>query len=127
MKKVVLNVVAFIAAAIAWAVTYLLIYWVITLLASIPIIGTILYWPSDSMIARTVSSIMASVVIGAFVSVKICKNAKLFCGALIALNLFAIVKALMASTLGFSSLLECGLFILTAGICWKLDEKAINE
>lgn len=127
MKKVLLNVVAFVVASAAWAATYLLIYWVITFLANIPLIGAILYWPSDSMIARTVSSIMGSVMIGALVSVKICKSAKLFCGAVIALNLFAIIRALMASALGLSALWECGLFILTAGIFWKVSEEALGS
>lgn len=125
--KVFANLIGLIAGAVVFWLVYDLIYFAITWLGNIPIIGPLLYYPSDSMAARTVCSITASVFAGSVVSAKICGNAKLLCGILIALNLFALVRALSVSALGWKVLWECGLFIGTAAMCFSINKDAADE
>lgn len=125
MKKILLNILGLVIAVVAWIVAYLAIYWSVTLLSSIPLIGTILYLPSDSSWIRTVSALTGGIFAGAFCSTKIAGNAKAFCVLIIALHAFSIARALMMSSLGLGVLLECAIAIGASAICFTMRKQDI--
>lgn len=127
MKKILINLLGFAAGIAAMFVMYLVVYWGITFLAKIPLLGAILYYPSDAMTVRTVSSILTSTFAGGICSAKICGNAKLYAGVVIALNVFTLALDLANSALGWSTLWQAGMYIVVAVICWKLNREAVDE
>ena len=92
--KVIKNVAAFLVALITWFVSMEIIWLVVYYVGSIPFIGPILYL-GDVSWAQSVLSSTTSVFLGAMVSIKICKNAKLFCWFIIAINVLFLLYLLI--------------------------------
>lgn len=114
---IILNLAGFLAAFVAFFLIYVVLYWVITFIGRIPLLGAIIYWPSDASWVRLVTCISSAVFGGAWLSTVIAKNAKLFSGAIIAIQIFTILRLFVASAFTFTNLIECAVAIICAAMC----------
>lgn len=114
---VLLNIAGCLAAFAAFFLIYIVLYWIITFIGRIPILGAIIYWPSDASWVRLVTCISSAVFGGAWLSTTIAKNAKLFCSAIIAIHIFTILRLFVASAFTFTNLIECAVAIICAAMC----------
>ena len=121
--KIVKNVAALFASLIVWFFCFEIIWLVVGYVGSIPFIGPILYL-GDVGWAQSVLSSTSAVFCGAMVSVKICKNAKLFCWIVIAFSAFFVVYLLINPPISLSLIIFFVSGMMTAGICLEAkDEK----
>lgn len=119
---IILNLAGFLAAFVAFFLIYVVLYWIITFIGRIPLLGAIIYWPSDASWVRLVTCISSAVFGGAWLSTLIAKNAKLFCGAIIAIHIFTIIRLVVASAFTFTNLIECVVAIICAAMCFMMNK-----
>lgn len=115
-------VLGFIAAFFSFSIVYAMLYWMITLIGRIPVLGTIIYWPSDAAWIRLVTASGSAVFAGAWVSLKISRTAKPFSIALFCLYLYPLLNAIISSVISWTFLFECGVIVICSIICFFIKE-----
>lgn len=116
-----LNMLAAIAATVAWFVVTIILSVIVGILVSIPIIGAIIYYPADSMWAATVILNTVPIFVGAAVSSAISKNTackwsiKAYC--ILAILIGAVPLAME------HKFLAAIVAAVSAIICWGMDNE----
>lgn len=118
--KVVLCVLGTVIGYISFSISYKVLNYIIDLIAQIPFLRIILYWPSDASWAKMVLPPMSSVMVGAWVCVKICGGAKLFSSLIVLLYFASMIIWFVSYGFSLQFLFTCVMFILTACITFHL-------
>lgn len=118
--KTVLCIFGTIAGYILFSVSYEILNNIIDLIAQIPFLRIILYWPSDISMAKIVLPTMSSVMVGAWVCVKICGGAKLFSALIVLLYISSMIIWFVSYGFSLKMLFTFGMFIISACLTFNL-------
>ncbi len=116
----VLCIVGTIVGYFLFAVTFKLINYLIDLVALVPFLGVILYWPSDISLAKIVLPASTAVSVGALVCSKICGGAKLYSSFIALLYLSSMILWFAFNGFSLKILFSCSVFIVNALITFSL-------
>jgi len=114
------KIIKYMAAAIAGIITFVAVFFltgfIISFLGSIPIIGSILYFPGDASWALIVLTAAGSVFAAAHISAMICDSTKPIC---IIIAIFYIVNIILLLLTGFSwrAFAQSVIMIISSIIC----------
>lgn len=119
-RSVLWKIIKYIAATIAGIITFVVVFlltgFIISFLGGIPIIGSILYFPSDASWALIVLPAAGSVFAAAHVSAMICDSTEPIC---IIIAIFYIVNIIFLLLTGFSwrAFAQSVIMIISSVIC----------
>ena len=99
------SIIGFFVGLIVWYVVYMLSRLAIALIAQVPFLRYIIYYPSDASWALTVLPPTNAVFAGGFCSIKICNSAKPFSLVILATYAIDIVYTIMAATFTWPNLI----------------------
>lgn len=118
MKNILKNILSVIVGVVVFLIAFYVVAIVIGFIAKIPILRTILYWPSDAPWASMVLPPIAATSAGSFVSTLICGNAKAFSGVIIVLYVINFILALLNSLFTWALLITTIVVVIAASICF---------
>lgn len=123
VRKIARHIAAVLTGIAVHLVVFFLTEMVVSLLARLPIIGAILYWPSDTSWAMMVLPPSNGAFAGAFVARKIAGTATPACIAIAAI--WALFGVSLLATIGFQwdVVIVAGVAIVSALICAGGEKK----
>lgn len=116
-----------IVGLIVWMVVLQLSAIIIALLGSVPVIGWILYWPSDAGWAQMVLPPTCAVPVGAMCSAAISGGAKAYSCIIIGIYVLDVIILLAGGSFTFSSFLIAASSIMCAALAFHLDGDAMKQ
>jgi len=125
--KAVLKIVGFFVGCVVWLVTLNVVGYVLALIARVPLLSHILYWPSDIGIAIIVIPPSTAVLFGAVCAAKIGGKAKGYSIFIILWYIFAAVVTFSTAGFSLSSLGIAIVSIITARIAFQIDANSLDE
>lgn len=118
--KAVLCVLGTVVGYISFSISYEILNYIIDLIAQVPFLRVILYWPSDISMAKIVLPTTSSVMVGAWVCVKICGGAKLFSSLIVLLYIASMIIWFVSYGFSLRILFTFAMFIISACITFNL-------
>lgn len=100
------NIAAVIVCIIVWVISYFLLGVVLSFLGSIPILGSMLYWPSDASWALIVMPPTISAILAAVCSTKICGHSYILSSIIILLFVIGEIAVIFEGQFTWSSLIS---------------------
>lgn len=114
-----LVILGIVVGIIVWGVAGILVRLVVSLLGSIPIIGNILYYPSDASWALLVLPPASGVFAGVFCSSKICGSSKPFSALICSIYVLDIVYMIFTQSFAWSNFIVAVVSIVSAALMFR--------
>lgn len=116
----------FFAAVAVWYVVYYVVAYLMAILGKVPLLGAILYYPSDYAFAAVAIPIFCSVAAAAFCSRWICGTERPFCIAAIIVYVLALLAAIVTHVITWRTFEGFALMIATAAL-FLFDSDPVQE
>lgn len=117
--KILLGTLVGLAVAV---IAYILVAAIVSLVGQIPILGAILYYPSDASWALIVMPVTTSAFVGAYVSVKIAKTAAPVSAVLAVFWLLNLIVTVFVGPFSWGELVRSLLGIGTSCACFAMKD-----